>query len=105
MIRILKSRQIGRVLARRQARLSEAEAVVRPILEAVRKRGDKALVSYARKLDKLERKTVRVPERELSAACGKLASEFRTAVETASRNIRTFAEMQMPVEQSSEFAL
>jgi histidinol dehydrogenase len=105
MIRVLPSRQIGALFTRRAARLAEAEGVVRPILEAVRKRGDKALVSYARKLDKLERKTVRVPERELSAACGKLPSEFRTAVETASRNIRTFAEMQMPVEQLSEFAL
>ena len=104
MIRILASSQMSRLLARRTTRLNEAEAVVRPILEAVRKRGDKALVSYARKLDGLERKTVRVPERELAAACGKLAPEFRDAVETASRNIRTFAEMQMPVEQSSEFA-
>lgn len=104
MIRILASTQMGRLLARRATRLREAEAVVRPILEAVRKRGDKALVSYARKFDGFARKTVRVPERELAAACGKLAPEFRVAVETASRNIRTFAEMQMPVEQSSEFA-
>ena len=104
MIRILGFSQMGRLLARRTTRLREAEAVVRPILEAVRKRGDKALVAYARKLDGLERKTVRVPERELVAACGKLAPGFRAAIETASRNIRTFAEMQMPVEQSSEFA-
>jgi histidinol dehydrogenase len=104
MIRILASSQMSRLLARRTKRLQEAEGVVRPILEAVRKRGDKALVSYARKLDGLERKTVRVPERELAAACGKLAPGFRAAIETASRNIRTFAEMQMPVEQSSEFA-
>jgi histidinol dehydrogenase len=104
MIRILASSQMSRLLARRTTRLREAEAVVRPILEAVRKRGDKALVSYARKLDGLERKTVRVPEGELAAACGKLAPGFRAAIETASRNIRTFAEMQMPVEQLSEFA-
>ncbi len=104
MIRILASSQMSRLLARRTTRLREAEAVVRPILEAVRKRGDKALVSYARKFDGLERKTVRVPERELATACGKLAPEFRAAIETASRNIRTFAEMQMPVEQLSEFA-
>ena len=104
MIRILASSQMSHLFARRTTRLREAEAVVRPILEAVRKRGDKALVSYARKLDGLERKTVRVPERELAAACGKLAPKFRAAVETASRNIRTFAEMQMPVEQLSEFA-
>src|SRR5689334_20677151 len=104
MIRILESRQMGRLLARRTARLSEAEAVVRPILEAVRKRGDKALLSYARKFDALERKTVRVPERDLAAACGKLSAEFRAAIETASANIRAFADLQMPAEWSSEVA-
>lgn len=102
MIRILPSTRIGPLLARRTTRLKQAEAVVRPILEAVRKQGDKALLKYARKFDGLERKNVRVPERELAAACGKLAPEFRAAVETAAGNIRAFAEMQMPSEQSNE---
>ena len=104
MIRILTSKQIGRLLARRTSRLSEAEAVVRPILEAVRKQGDKALMRYARKFDGLERKNVRVPERELTAACGKLSAGFREAVEIASANIRAFAEMQLPVAQLRETA-
>jgi histidinol dehydrogenase len=104
MIRILNSKQIGRLLARRTSRLSEAEAVVRPILEAVRKRGDKALMTYARKFDGLERKSVRVPERELSTACGKLSTTFREAIETASANIRAFAEMQLPPVQFREMA-
>jgi len=102
MIRILTSKQMGRLFARRAARLSEAEAVVRPILEAVRKRGDAALLKYARKFDALERKTVRVPERQLSAACGQLSAAFREAVATASVNIRAFAEMQMPSERFRE---
>ena len=102
MIRILASSQMGRLLARRAAKLDRAEAVVRPILEAVRKRGDKALLAYARKFDSLDRKSVRVTERESIAACGKLAPEFRAAIETASRNIRAFAEMQMPREWSEE---
>jgi len=104
MIRTLASNRIGPLLARRTTRLQQAEAVVRPILEAVRKQGDKALLRYARKFDGLERKSVRVPESELAAACGKLAPEFHAAVETASGNIRTFAEMQMPVEQLMEIA-
>jgi histidinol dehydrogenase len=104
MIRILESRQMGRLLSRRRARMSEAEAVVRPILEAVRKRGDKALLGYARKFDGLERKSVRVPEHELAAACSKLSPQFRMAIEMASANIRAFAEMQMPMAWSSEVA-
>ena len=99
-MRILESKQIGRLLARKAARFEEAEAVVRPILDAVRKRGDKALLEYARQFDHLDRRSVRVPERELAAARDKLAPEFRQAVETASANIRAYAERQMPREWS-----
>lgn len=104
VIQILKSAQVKRLFTRRTARLSEAEAVIRPILEAVRRRGDKALLEYARKFDGLARKSVRVPERELAAACVKLSVEFRAAIETASENIRAFAEMQMPSDRFCEFA-
>ena len=68
MLRILESKDMGRLLARRAARLTEAEDTVRPILEAVRTRGDKGLLEYARKFDQLERKSVRVPARELADA-------------------------------------
>lgn len=103
MIRILNSNQFARVLSRRSARLTTAEAIVRPILDAVRKRGDKALLEYARKFDHLERKSVRVPEPELRQACLALTPEFRHAIETASTNIRAFAEMQAPACTSREF--
>ena len=52
VIRILASKDVGRLLARKAARFTEAEAVVRPILEAVRKRGDRALLEYARQFDR-----------------------------------------------------
>jgi histidinol dehydrogenase len=102
MIRILRSTQIGRLLARRKARFDEAETVVRPILEAVRKRGDKALLEYARKFDGFKGKSVRVPEKALQMACAQLAPEFREAVSAATANIRRFAEMQLPVERTAE---
>ncbi|MBZ5723790.1 MAG: histidinol dehydrogenase [Acidobacteriia bacterium] len=102
MIRILESKEIGRLLARRGARLAEAEAVVRPILEAVRKRGDAALLEYARRFDGFTGKNVRVPEKELRAARGKLAPDFRAAVRTAAANIRAYAGRQMPREWTRE---
>ena len=98
MIRILQSREVGRLLARKAARLTEAEAVVRPILEAVRKRGDRALLEYARHFDSLDRKSVRVPEKELDAARRSLSPDFVLAVATASANIRAYATRQMPRE-------
>jgi histidinol dehydrogenase len=104
MIRILNSKDMGRLLARRSARLTDAEAIVRPILEAVRTRGDKALLEYARQFDNLDRKSVRVPHAELSAAAMRLTPAFRTAVETAAANVRRYAEKQLPREYSSSFA-
>src|SRR5207247_198013 len=77
MIRILESKQVERLFARRAARLGEAEAVVRPILEAVRKRGDRALLEYARRFDGFERKSVRVGPKELAAAASALSAEVR----------------------------
>ena len=94
MIRILESKQAGRLLARKAARFTEAEAVVRPILEDVRKRGDRALLGYARKFDGLERKSVRVPEVELRAARKQLTPAFRRAMTAAVANIRWYARRQ-----------
>jgi histidinol dehydrogenase len=96
MIRILQPADLPRLLARRKARLAEAEAVVRPILEAVRKRGDKALLEYARQFDGFDRKSVLLPEACLAHAADGLAPAFRDAVATASANIRAFAQMQLP---------
>jgi histidinol dehydrogenase len=98
MIRIIPASRLGPLLEKRAARLSRAEAVVRPILEGVRKRGDKALLQFARKLDGLERPSVRVTQRELAAAEAALSPEFRAAVNAASRNIRAYARLQLPRE-------
>jgi len=103
MIRILKSSDTGRLLARRSARMTEAEAIVRPILDAVRTRGDKGLMEYARQFDGLTRKSVRVPASELSAAANRLTPQFIDAVEVASHNVRRYAEKQLPKESSASY--
>ncbi len=100
MIRILASNEAGRLLNRRALRLAEAERIARPIIEAVRKRGDRALLQYARRLDGLKRSSVRVPEEELARAAGELTPAFRRAVRTATRNIRDYARRQRPREGS-----
>jgi histidinol dehydrogenase len=102
MIRTIESKNAGKLLKRRAARMAEAEETVRPILEAVRKRGDRALMTYARRLDGLDGESVRVPARELKRAAQKLPRELREAVETASANIRAFAEMQLPQDRTCE---
>jgi histidinol dehydrogenase len=102
MIRIIPSTQAERLLKRRAQRLTEAESTVRPILEAVRERGDRALLEFARHYDGLDRKTVRVPGRDLARAAARLPRELRDAVRTASKNIRAFAGMQLPPAQMTD---
>ncbi len=101
-IRILPVTEIATVLGRRAARMTAAEAVVSPILLGVRKRGDRALLEYAREFDKLERKSVAVSTAELEAAAARLTPGFRSAIDQASTNIRAFAERQMPREHFEE---
>ena len=99
MLRIIHSRErqaLEALFERRAARMGKAEATVAPILEAVRKRGDRALVGYAKKLDGLIAASVRITPRDLRRAKRSLSNEFLSAVETASRQIRHFAELQLP---------
>ena len=96
MIRTVESNQVGRILKRRAAGMQAAEAVVRPILEAVRRRGDRALMEYARRFDGLDRRGVAVPAGDLEAARRRLPAAFRAALRTSSANIRAFAKLQLP---------
>jgi histidinol dehydrogenase len=103
VIRILDRKAAGRLLTRRAARLTEAEAVVAPVLAAVEKRGDAALLEYARKFDGFAGKSVRVAEKDLEAARQGLAPEFLDAVLTSANNVRAYAERQMPAEWTRSF--
>jgi histidinol dehydrogenase len=98
VIRILQSKDVGRLLARKAARFTEAEAVVRPILDAVRKRGDRALLEYARRFDGFTGKSVRVPEAQLLAARDSLSTPFTRAVLEAATNVGDYAQRQLPRE-------
>jgi histidinol dehydrogenase len=96
MLKTVESKQAGRLLKRRAARMSEAEQTVRPILDAIRLRGDAALLEYARQFDHLQRKTVAVPQAELDQAAQRLSPAFRQAVETSAKNVRAYSKLQLP---------
>jgi histidinol dehydrogenase len=96
MIRILDARNARQLLSRKAARFAEAEAAVAPILAAVRRRGDAALLEYARKFDGFEGRSVAVPAADLNKAYGRLSPAFRAAVRTSAANVRAFAKFQMP---------
>ena len=78
---------------------ARVEPVVRAIMNAVRKRGDRALLQYARKFDGLKPKQALLVSRaEMKAAWQATSPELQTAMLIAVKNIRDFAEAQKPGE-------
>ena len=65
---------------------------VRRIVDAVRDRGDAALLEFAAKLDGLDSSAeeLRVPEADIAAAEGQVAPELLETLELAAANIRRF---------------
>jgi len=103
MLRIVNLDQAQSFVTRKAVRLAEAEQTVAPILEAVRSRGDEALLEYARKFDGFDDGSFSVDRTEWRAAADHVTSGFRTAVERASVNIREYAKLQLPRENWVNF--
>lgn len=97
MIRILDHEDAAHLITRKTVRLEEAERIVAPIIDDVRKRGDQALLEYARKFDGFTGDSVRLPVE------GSLTTEMQRAVETAAANIREHARTQLPVERFVDY--
>src|SRR5579862_9962588 len=97
MIRIIHYREAQSLVARKTQRLEDAECIVEPILEDVRREGDAALLAYARKFDGFEGASVRIPVH------GSLEPEFGRAVRIADANIREYARLQLPIEKLVEY--
>ncbi|MGH7815101.1 MAG: histidinol dehydrogenase [Candidatus Binataceae bacterium] len=78
--------------ARRGGRDNGVDSAVSRILEAVRKRGDRALIDLTFELDnvRLTPRTLRVSAAELRAAPGKIAREDLRALKLAARRIADF---------------
>lgn len=96
MLRILELSEAQSFVTRKAMRLAEAERVVAPILEAVRERGDEALLGYARMFDQFAGTDVRVPSEEIESAA--VSQEFLQAAEIAAANIREYSLLQLPRE-------
>jgi histidinol dehydrogenase len=103
MLRIVPLEEAQRFITRKTVRLAEAEQVVAPILDAVRKRGDEAVLEFARKFDKLEDNSFLVSPAEWQAAESRVTPEFYAAIETAAKNIGEYAALQLPREAWTEF--
>jgi histidinol dehydrogenase len=95
------AREAAAVLAaferRGGAALDSVLPAVKRIVADVRKGGDRALLRYAAKLDGLAGpNALRVSQEEMAAAWKALDPALRDALSTAAKQIRGFAERQMP---------
>jgi histidinol dehydrogenase len=100
LMRILKltSAVEKNLLGARHERDLEAERIAARIVADVRKRGDDALLAWAKKLDRIDlrRGGFCVSEREINAARKQVKPEFISALRHAEKNIRHVAEKQLP---------
>ncbi len=98
MIRIVDSRNrraVKALLAPERARDPVTERRVAAIVAAVRRDGDRALLRYARKFDRMEG-SIEVAADEMRDAAATVPRAVRTAVRAAARNIRAVARKQVP---------
>src|SRR5580658_358454 len=94
-MQILELKQLDAFMRRRRMALDRAEAVARPILEDVRKRGDRAVAEYAHKFDNYDG-PLRLGPIEMSRAWKAIDPPLRVALRTAARNVERFARLQKP---------
>jgi histidinol dehydrogenase len=89
MLRILDQAGATAFLNRATHRLDNASEIVKPIVQAVRDRGDVAVREYAEKLDGFTGESFSVE------SCGELDPALLESVTIAAKNIRDFAQQQL----------
>jgi|SRR5665213_3159064 len=88
---------LGALERRGGAALDSVLPAVRRIVADVRRRGDRSMLRYAAQFDGLAgAEVLRVTPQEMAAAWKSLDPALREALETAAKQIRGFAERQMP---------
>ena len=96
MIRILKYGEVpNSELFIRSDALSNVSDTVAEILENVKRNGDKALIEYTERFDKVRLSSIEVSEDELKEALDKVEPEFMAVLERATANIRAFHSRQV----------
>jgi histidinol dehydrogenase len=97
----LDTAQRTRLLRRAEIAIDDLIAYVRPIVQAVRERGDEALIEFMERFDhvQLTPDRLRVSREEIDRAHSLLAKDVHEAIGQAVSNVRTFHARQMPHEQ------
>ena len=97
----LNAEQRTCLLRRAEVAIDELLEYVRPIVGAIREKGDEALIEFMERFDHVQLKPdrLRVSRKEIEQAHDQLDRAVHRAIEQAIHNVRTFHERQMPHEQ------
>ncbi len=86
----------ARILKRAEADIQDVASVIKPIIEAVRSRGDAALYEYAEKLDGAKiTGGLKATDADFDQAYRSLAPEVIAAIKTCAENVRIHHQQQM----------
>ena len=93
--------QRAKLMRRAEVEIDDLLEYVRPIVRAVRDRGDEALIEYMARFDHVELTPdqLRVSREEIEQAHRELDPEVYAAIKHAAHNVRTYHQQQMPPEQ------
>jgi histidinol dehydrogenase len=94
-------RAFAAMLARKRASEADVDEAVAAILAAVRRRGDKAVLAYTKRFDRLELtpRRMRVTEREVEDAMRRCAIGTLDALNFAAERIEAYHRRQLPADQ------
>ncbi|HEU4690507.1 MAG TPA: histidinol dehydrogenase [Vicinamibacterales bacterium] len=88
-------RAVDALLSPERTRDAATDARVAKIVADVRRKGDRALLQYAKTLDRLN-EPMEVSRTEMRQAAAQVPADVRAAIRAAARNIRTVAARQVP---------
>ncbi len=98
----LTTAELKQLVQRNVDPANEIRAVVEDVIANVRKHGDKALVDYAEKFDKVTLTKLYLDKAELAELATTLLPEQKQALQTAYDNIKKFHEAQLKTEDEVE---
>jgi histidinol dehydrogenase len=86
---------VSALVDRRPARAAEIDSAVAAIIDRVRRQGDRALLAFARKFDRLEG-PMQITAAEMRASARTVPPAVKRAIRAAAANIRAVASRQIP---------
>jgi len=98
----LSTSDIQKLVQRNVDQANEVRAVVEEVIAEVRANGDKALISYAAKFDKVELEKLYLDKDELITIAASVTTEQKAAFEVAYHNIYKFHQAQLKTEDKIE---